>query len=255
MKPYFQNASVTLYHGDCFDIMPTLAPVAFDMLCSDPPFGIGEFAWDKDVDWDCFWMLSKRLLKVNACKALFCNIPCALKMVAANRLEFKYDLVWDKIRNSSPAVARRKPLRCHENIMVFYAKSPPYNPQMWAAAPYTMAPACRRAGRRFATLGEHAPVENRTARYPRSVFTISASYDSKGFGGYEFGNHPTQKPVAAYEWLVRTYTNDGETIFDPFAGAGTAGVAAMRTGRKAVLIELEEKWCEMAAKRLEKENA
>lgn len=138
--------------------------------------------------------------------------------------------------------------------MVFYAKLPTFNPQMWADVPYTMSAASRRAGRRFKTLGEHAPVAGRTARYPRSVFTVSASYDSKGFGGYEFGNHPTQKPVAAVEWLVRTYTNEGETILDPFAGAGTAGVAAMRTGRKAVLIELEERFCELAAKRIEKDS-
>jgi len=254
MKPYFQNNSVKLYQGDCMEILPNFAQCAFDMLCTDPPYGIGEFVWDKCVDWPRFFNIANTLHKRNAAKVIFCNIPCAVQIVAANRKEFRYDLVWDKIKKSSPADARRRPLRCHENIMVFYAESPTYNPQKWADVPYTMAKACRRAGRRFKNLGEHAPVVGRTERYPRSVITVSASYDSKGFGGYEFGNHPTQKPVACIEYLIRTYSNEGETILDPFAGSGTAGVAAMRTGRKAVLIEREEKYCELAAKRLEAEK-
>lgn len=253
-KPYFQNDSVTLYHGDCFEIMRELQG-PFDAAITDPPYGIGEFLYDVPIDAGTLHSATCRICKRNAARVFFANMRLAAQLVTACENDFRYDLVWDRIRNSSPADARKRPLRCHENILVFYGRLPTYNPQMWAGKPYTMSPAARRPGRRWATLGEHPATSGRTERYPRSVFTISASYDSKGFGGYEFGNHPTQKPVAAYEWLVRTYTNEGEIILDPFAGAGTTGVAAMRTGRKAVLIELEEKWCEMAAKRMEKEQA
>ena len=253
MNPYFQNASVTLYHGDCFDVMRELQG-PFDAAITDPPYGIGEFKYDVPIDAGSLHAALRTLCKRNAARVFFCNMRLAVQLVNAGSEDFRYDLVWDRIRNSSPADARRRPLRCHENILVFYSRLPTYNPQMWGDKPYTMSPAARAAGQRFSTLGEHAPVHGRTERYPRSVFTISASYDSKGFGGYEFGNHPTQKPVAAYEWLIRTYTNEAEGILDPFAGAGTAGVAAMRTGRKAVLIELEERFCEMAAKRLDAEG-
>lgn len=254
MNPYFQNASVTLYHGDCFDIMPAFAPGAFDMLCSDPPYGIGECEWDKPVDWPRFFNIANPLHKRNAAKVLFTDMKNAVRVVVANRQEFRYDLVYWKYNPSGILNSRRAPLRAHENILVFYGALPTYHPQMWQSAPYSK-PKRQSISDNYTkgNVHEFAAKENETSRFPLSVIYHGFNPTLRKTEGT---GHPTQKPAEMISWLIRSYTNEGDTILDPFAGSGTAGVAAaMRTGRKAVLIELEEKWCEMAAKRLEKETA
>lgn len=296
MEPYFQNERVTLYHGDCFEILPTLAPGSFDAAITDPPYGITQCEWDRKIDLCRFHNEIRRLVKDNAAVCVFGVMPFVVDLVNANRREFRYEIIWRKTQALGFLNAKKMPLRAHENILVFYRRLPCYNPQKHAAPnPVTHRVHGGKNGKLYeryvgrartnsewkikggfyGPVGRTRPGENGLAqesfnfrpsrdpleyvyyddgtRYPHDVVDFS-NWNGAGFCNKNVVSHPTSKPVPLLEYLVRTYTNEGETILDPFAGSGTAGVAAMRTGRRAVLIEMEEKYCEMAAKRLETES-
>ena len=258
MKAYFQNDSVTLYHGDCFDILPTLAPGSFDAAITDPPYGMTNCSWDRKIDMCALHEAIRRRVKINAAVLIFGVMPFACDVINANRREFHYEIIWRKTQALGFLNAKKMPLRAHENILVFYRRLPTYNPQKYQAPMPKFrirkgvnGLAQERFNRRPSDLHEYVYCDDGT-RYPHDVVDFS-SWNGMRWGQRNADRHPTSKPVPLLEYLIATYTNEGETILDPFAGAGTAGVAAMRTGRKAVLIELEKKYCEMAAKRLDKE--
>ncbi len=296
MKAYFQNDSVTLYHGDCFDILPTLAPGSFAAAITDPPYGITRCAWDCKIDLCALHEAIRRCVKINAPVLIFAVMPFACDVVNANRREFRYEIIWRKTQALGFLNAKKMPLRAHENILVFYRRLPTYNPQKhqaprpithrvhggkngklyeryigrartnseWKIKGGFYGPVGRRrpgknglAQERFNFLPSRDPLEyvyyDDGTRYPHDVVDFS-NWNGAGFVGRNVVNHPTSKPVPLLEYLIRTFSNEGETLLDPFAGSGTAGVAAMRTGRRAVLIEQEEKYCEMTAKRLEAEG-
>ncbi len=294
-SPYFQNASVTLYHGDCFEVMRELQG-PFDAAITDPPYGITRCAWDCKIDLEAFHEGIRNVLKGNAPVLIFGVMPFACDVINANRREFRYEIIWRKTQALGFLNAKKMPLRAHENILVFYRRLPTYNPQKhqsptpvthrvhggkngklyeryvgrartnseWKIKGGFYGPVGRtRPGKnglaqeRFNFRPSRDPLEyvyyDTGTRYPHDVVDFS-NWNGAGFCNKNVVGHPTSKPVPLLEYLVRTYTNEGETILDPFAGSGTAGVAAMRTGRRAVLIELEEKYCELAAKRLEAES-
>lgn len=285
MKPYYQNDSVTLYHGDCFEVMATLAPGSFDAAITDPPYGITQCDWDVKIDLEALHEGIRNVVKVNAPVLVFGVMPFACDVVNANRREFRYEIIWRKTQPLGFLNAKKMPLRCHENILVFYRRLPTYNPQKRQSPRPTKHRVHigkngllqeRYIGRArtnsewkvkggfYGPVGRRCPGENGLVppeyvyyddgtRYPHDVVDFS-NWNGAGFTNKNIINHPTHKPVALLEYLVRTYTNEGETILDPFAGSGTAGVAAMRTGRKSVLVELKEKYCELAAKRMEQER-
>lgn len=277
MTPYYQNESVTLYHGDCFEVLRELQG-PFDAAITDPPYGITQCAWDVKIDLEALHEGIRNVVKVNAPVLIFGVMPFACDVINANRREFRYEIVWRKTQASGFLNAKKMPLRAHENILVFYRRLPTYNPQKHQSpTPVTHRVHGGKNGKLYERYvgrartnseweikgGFYGPVERTRdpleyvyyddgTRYPHDVVDFS-NWNGAGFVNRNTINHPTSKPVPLLEYLVRTYTNEGETILDPFAGSGTAGVAAMRTGRKAVLIELEEKYCELAANRLEQE--
>lgn len=253
MKPYFHNASVTLYHGDCFDIMPTFAPGAFAAAITDPPYGhnnnnndlisrrelaLGErkradgapstrpIANDGAEATDNFERFCKEAARLRCC---CCGGGgggggpdpqfARWSLILDRYFTFAQQVVWDK----GPIGMGWHYRRSYETILVGYRKGLKKAP--WYSTSHTIENIIRPGD-----------------------YGIKKNIPQKN-------DHPTPKPVELFAHFIRLHTPEGATILDPFAGAGTAGVAAMRTGRKAVLIELEEKWCEMAAKRLEKENA
>ena len=263
MKPYFKNDTVTLYHGDCFDILPSLAPCAFDAVITDPPYGTTNCPWDKKINIPLFWSLVPMITKKNCASIIFSQLPFGCDLINANRVNFRYEIVWNKTCACGFLNAKKMPLRAHENILVFYRMLPTYNPQkndsgkkvkhkkFTGSVIDRTRDGCYGSHQRRNTNG--LEWFDTGKRFPTDVISFS-NWNGGGINGSrEAVIHPTQKPVSLIEYLIRTYTNEAESILDPFAGSGTAGVAAMRTGRRAVLIELEEKYCEMAAKRLEAE--
>jgi len=243
MKPYYQNESVTLYHGDCLEVMPDLT-MTFDACITDPPYGTTACKWDTVIPFEPMWENLKRLIKKSGATCLFGSQPFTSSLVMRNLKMFKYDIVWDKEHGKAPGVAKYRPMPCHENISVFGVDRCTYNPQMGEGEPYTDI---RSSNKR--TENEHGfgygngfSIINKGTRYPLSVHRCKTAPFA--------GQHPTQKPVALIEYLIKTYTNEGESVLDFTSGSGTTGVACMNLNRKCVLIEKEEKYCEIAARRL-----
>lgn len=230
---------IDIKQGDCLKLLSELADNSVDMILTDPPYGTTENTWDKRVPLDLMWEQFNRVIKPNGAIVMFAQMPYGTELICSNKKMFRYEWIWEKSCAVGFLNANKMPLRAHENILVFYKSLPTYNPQFTQGKPYksTNAPTT--------IYGSYARTEtvNNGTRYPRDV--IKMSRDSNG-------THPTQKPVALCEYLIRTYTNEGETVLDPFMGSGSTGVAAINTGRGFIGIELDEKYYELAKQRLTK---
>lgn len=272
IAPYFANGHVTIYHGDCFEIMSALAWAPFDMVLTDPPYGMTRLEWDRPIDYGAFFAALRGATRRNAAVLVFSQMPVACDVVNANRREFRYEIVWRKSQKLGFLNAKKMPLKAHENILVFYRALPTYNPQKSQAQ---QMPTRIRQGlngkkqlrflgrvrgnsernRKGVLYGSVVPkncpdtyqyIED-GSRYPTDVIMFS-NWNGVLFGRRGHVQHPTAKPVPMLEYLIKTYTNPGDVVFDPFGGGGSTAVAAMRTGRKCVLIEREETYCELAAR-------
>ncbi len=236
-----------LYHGDCFEVFPTIPQGSIDALISDPPYGTTALAWDKSIDWPAFWEAALRVCSERAVIVLFAAQPFATDLINSNRRLFRYELIWHKSIAVGWLDARRRPLRAHENILVFarHLHASTYNPQMETGhTPYRRQAKPDEAlalhygrGRKF-TSG--SPTGE---RYPRSVLHFPSRNGPI--------LHPTQKPLALIEWLVKTYSYPGDTVLDPFMGSGTTGAACRETGRHFIGIEQDSAYFQGAESRLE----
>jgi site-specific DNA-methyltransferase (adenine-specific) len=218
--------------GDCLDVMPTLADGSIDLILADLPYGTTACKWDVVIPFEPMWAEFKRLLKPRGAVVLTAAQPFTSMLVMSNREWFRYSLVWDKVnRYTGFGNVSRMPLRRHEDALIFARKTPTYNPQMGFGSPYV----AKRSRKHTPTPGVYAgggllPIDsiNDGSRWPHSVLSIRADVKS------EMGLHPTQKPVALMEYLIRTYSNEGETVLDPTMGSGTTGEACLNTGRRFI---------------------
>ncbi len=244
IKPYFKNSLVTLYHGDCLELLSRLGMV-FDAVIADPPYGVTPYAWDEVIPFGRMWEVLRQSARRSAAVCLFGSEPFSSLVRTGNLGMYKYDWYWEKSRNSNYMLARVQPLRHIEQIMVFCDGNPPYHPIMEAGEDYTT-----RHRDRCGIMGGNTRTKDiggrvRNTRFPKNILRIPSIYPNETL-------HPTQKPVALIEYLVRTYTVEGEAVLDFCAGSGTTGIACMNTDRRCVLVEKEERYCEIAARRLER---
>ena len=225
--------TVTLHHGDCLDIMPTLPDHLFDAIIADLPYGTTACKWDSVIPFVDLWVQYKRLIKERGAIVLFGSQPFTSALVMSNLEWFKYDLIWQKIRVTGHLDAKRKPLREHEHLLVFCDQQTVYNPQMTKGKIHHRGPWGKRNYGKSAVYNDFGDnLENRIDTdeyYPRSIIKIRAVMQPI---------HSTQKPVALLEYLIRTYTNPGDTILDNVMGSGTTMVACVNTGRNGHGIEL-----------------
>ena len=210
-----------------------------DMVLCDLPYGTTRNKWDSVIPLNKLWEQYERIIKDNGAIVLFSQMPFSAELVHSNLKLFKYEWIWEKDNGTGFLNAKKMPLKIHENILVFYKKLPLYNPQMRTGfKPYK----CKQ-GRHSTNYGAYEQghiTESNGERYPIDI--IKFKKDS--------GLHPTQKPVELLEYLIKTYTNENETVLDNCMGSGSTGVACVNTNRNFIGYELNEKYFEIAGKRI-----
>ena len=236
-----------LLQGDCLELMRDIPDGSVDMICCDLPYGTTACAWDSVIPFSPLWEQYERIAKHNAAIVLFGSEPFSTELRHSNLKLFRYDWIWQKTLASNFQQCRKQPLKLHEIASVFYKSQPTYNPQMEVGKPYT-----DKARKNIVRVhGEKEfvkrPIQNSGTRYPSSVQRFS--------NGNNGNVHPTQKPVPLLEYLIKTYTNPGETVLDNCMGSGSTGVARVNTGRDFIGIELDPGYFRTAQKRIEDAQA
>ncbi len=234
-----------LYLGDCLEVMPMLGLV--DMILADPPYGVTRNKWDSVIPLEDMWTALSEVSSDDTPIVITSSQPFTSALVMSNVRRFKYQWVWDKVnRMSGHLNAKKQPLRISEDVCVFYSKQPTYNPQMTEGEPYVAVSRGHKSDN-YGLQVDGVRTVNNGEYYPRNLISIRG--DERGTVGRI---HPTQKPVALMEYMVRTYTNEGDTVLDFTMGSGTTGVACLNTGRNFVGIELDPGHFETACLRCER---
>ena len=246
-----------LYNSSCFDIFPTLDDNSVDMVCVDPPYGTTSINWDNVLDFDQVWKELGRIVKPNGNVIVFGSQPFSSLVICSNMKNFKYELVWNKNKCGSPGLAKKRPQKVHENIMVFQRvpMGATYNPIMERGDAYTRKsknPEGYGSGQNTHGYGfgnkKMMESSNSGTRYPKSILHASRNFSAQQTV------HPTQKPTNLLNWLIMTYSNEGDTVMDFTMGSGSCGVSAKLTGRKFIGIELEKEYYDIAVKRIDEVN-
>ena len=233
-----------LMQGDCLELMKQLPDASVDMILCDLPYGTTACKWDSVIPFDALWHQYKRITKKNSAIVLFGQEPFSSSLRMSNIKSYKYDWIWDKVKPGAFATAKYAPLKQHELISVFYDTAGAYKPQMVDRDRVKKSKIYSNSD--SALVKYNDGIERIYDKlYPKTIITQSnANQNGKV--------HPTQKPVALMEYLIRTYTNEGDTVLDNCMGSGTTGVACMNTGRKFIGIEMNAEYFEIAKNRIHK---
>lgn len=235
----------TMLCGDCIDVMAGLPAGSVDMVLADVPYGQTQNAWDQPIPFAPMWEQLRRVTKINGAMVLMAAQPFASKLVTSNLQDFRYDLIWRKNKPTGFLNANRQPLRNHEHILVFYRKPPIYFPQKTQGHEPLHQAVQTSHGKNYGAKTKRTESGGNTDRFPMSVITVPiVNNDSKD------KMHPTQKPVGLMAWLIRSYTEPGQTVLDFAAGAGTTALAAIQESRRYICIEKEPKYAAMAERRI-----
>ena len=249
MSDFYEDEYCLLFQGDCLEYLPLLPAGSIDLCLTDPPYGSTQNTWDIIIPFEPMWGGVKHVMKPNGAMVFTASQPFTSILITSNLVEFKYSWVWDKVnRPTGHLNAKKQPLRQTEDICVFYKKQVIYNPQMIQGIPYkaTRPGNSKNYGKQITT----TTVCEDGLRYPRNLISIPA--DERGTVGRI---HPTQKPVELLKYFIATYTNECETVVDPFMGSGSTGVAAKQLGRRFIGIEKDTTYFEIAKKRIQETPA
>lgn len=233
---------INLLHGDCLELMKDIPDGSIDMILCDLPYGTTACKWDTIIPFAPLWEQYERVIKDNGAIVLTASQPFTTRLIGSNFNLFRYELIWEKTLASNFFMANKQPLKKHENICVFYKKQPVYNPQMEKGKPYTDKRRKRTSGVMGGEVAPKTDIVNKGERFPSSVQVFS--------NGNNHSMHPTQKPVALLEYLIKTYTNENETVLDNTMGSGSTGVACVNTNRNFIGMELDDKYFEIAKRRI-----
>lgn len=253
LQPALQQCNVsrcTLWNGDCLELMSQIPSESIDMIFADLPYGTTNCDWDIKISFEKLWQHWNRIAKENAAIILTGQQPFTTDIINSNRKNFRYEIIWEKTQKLGFLDANRKPLRAHENIIVFYKKLPTYNPQ-FISAEKKRSPS-KPADNRYEGYGAAAGKiwTDNGKRFPHSVIKIS-SWNGSIFGNTDKATkHPTQKPVELLDWLIKTYTNEGDTVLDCVMGSGTTGVSCKKNNRHFIGIEKEKTFYDVAVSRV-----
>lgn len=239
----------SVLHGDCLELMKDIPDGSIDMILCDLPYGTTACKWDTIIPFEPLWEQYERVIKDNGAIVLTGQEPFSSHLRMSNIKDYRYDWKWDKVVGSNFVNAKRMPLKVYEDVMIFYKRQPTYNPQM-----------VLREERNFRVSGKSGNTSNRVngvkqlsgvasnkTKYPTNKIEINRlekELNSKHV------IHPTQKPVTLMEYLIETYTNEGETVLDNCAGSGTTAIACMNTNRNYILMEQEKEYIDIINKRI-----
>lgn len=226
------------YWADCFDAMKEIPDGVVDMILCDLPYGTTQNKWDSVLPLEQLWSEYWRIAKPNAAIVLTAQPPFD-KSLGVSQIEYlKYEWIWRKDSGTGHLNAKKQPMKNHENVLIFYKEQCTYNPQMTEGKAYR-----QKSGKASSNYGDQIQVvtENKGERYPLSVQDFKRDKDKL---------HPTQKPVALFEYLIKTYTNENELVLDNTAGSGTTAIAAINTNRKWICIEKDEDYANKAIERI-----
>lgn len=233
-----------LYKGDCLEVMKDIPNKSVDMILCDLPYGTTACKWDSIISLEEMWSQYHRIIKYNGAIVLFASQPFTTKLINSNIKEFKYCWYWIKNISTGFPFVKYQPMRAMEDVVVFYKKAPEYNPQGLIKL--------EKPKKRNRSEGQQGDIYNprgltgkeykiEFTNYPKNILEFKV----------ERGFHATQKPVPLLEYLIKTYTNEGETVLDNCMGSGSTGVACLNTNRKFIGIEKDDNYFEIAKKRIE----
>ncbi len=251
---------VRVFNGDCLEVMKSIPEGSIDMVLCDLPYGTTQCKWDVIIPFDKLWEQYERIIKSNGVIALSASQPFTTSLIYSNLKIFKYELIWIKTMPSGLASSSYMPMKYHENICIFIKKGKPtFNKQMQERSE-SGKERMKKSGKILngnLSSGTHNPfkdgIKNTYSEYdktkvnPKSILEFKSVSNS---GGTKL--HPTQKPIELFEYLIKTYTNENETVLDNTAGSGTTGIACINTNRNCILIEKEEKYFDIINERIAK---
>lgn len=238
--------SMQIYNNDCLMEMKNIPDKSIDMILCDLPYGTTACKWDVIIPFEPLWEEYKRIIKSDGAVVLFGSQPFTSALVMSNTKMFRYEWIWEKDRATLFQHANKMPMKKHEDVVVFYKKAPTYNPQFTIGKPYTDKRTTRKGMDGLIVGGcetTRKPIINEGKRFPVSIIAIPCEVNRKHL-------HPTQKPVALLEYLIKTYTLETETVLDNCMGSGSTGVACINTNRNFIGIEKDETYFNIAEKRI-----
>lgn len=239
-----------IYYGDCLDLMKEIQDKSIDMILCDLPYGVTKNKWDSVIDLPRLWSQYERVIKDNGAIVLFGQDKFSARLMLSNEKLHRYNLIWNKgNRGSGFLNAKKMPLRNHEDILIFYKKTPTYNPQFTTGEPlHGMGTKYKNGHLGNNNYGKFSSHKNPSAerigdtkKYPKSILNFDRPHPPI---------HPTQKSTELCEWLIKTFTNKGELVLDNCAGSGTTGEACINTGRNYILMEKEQKSYNLCVERV-----
>jgi site-specific DNA-methyltransferase (adenine-specific) len=245
-REYINKEKVCFIKGDCLDVMQNIENESIDLILCDLPYGITKNKWDVVIPFEKLWEQYNRIIKKNGTVILFGSQPFTTMLISSNMKYFRYCLVWEKNKFSDFLNAKRKPMKTNEDICIFYKKQPTYNIQYWYSSPYTRWNT-QKAVDKQTNYGEHKKnvCKSDGKRLPTTVLK---------FNRVERPIHPTQKPVDLLEWLIKSYTNEGDIVLDNCMGIGSTGIAAGKNNRNFIGIELDETYYSKAIEFIKNHN-
>jgi site-specific DNA-methyltransferase (adenine-specific) len=230
-----------LINGECLEEMAKLETGSIDMVLTDPPYGTTACKWDSVIPFEPMWEQLKRITKKNGAIVLTASQPFTSALIMSNVKMFSYCWVWEKSKPVGHLNANRKPMNKHEDVVIFSSRQPTYNPQGLMEIKPKQITRTNKGGIYRKQAGTDS-VQKKTG-YPRSIIQFQSQNGEL---------HPTQKPVALMEYLIKTYTNEGETVLDFTMGSGTTGLACKNLNRDFIGIEMDEKYFKIASERIER---
>jgi DNA (cytosine-5-)-methyltransferase len=249
---------IELQQGDCLELMKSLEDKSVDLILCDLPYGTTRNKWDSIIDLELLWEQYNRVIKDRGAILLFAQTPFDKVLGVSNLENLRYEIIWQKTAPTGFLNAKKMPMKAHENILVFYKKLPTYNPQITQGHPRKVSSKKSRSESakrhsekslkgesNYGVFANDIEGYDSTERYPLSVQVFAKDQQKENY-------HPTQKPVALLEWLIKTYSNEGDLVLDNCMGSGSTGVACVNLNRNFIGMELTEQYFEIAKERIEK---